>query len=224
MSKTKKETEETKMMTVVVANILNFNQYIPKLTQENPLLVYGLLFTIIFIETGLVIFPFLPGDSILFLVGSISTFSLQGLNLLMIISVLSVAAVLGDFLNFEIGEHFGTMITRSKFGSRFVTPKRLGKAKFFFNKHGAMAIILARFTPLIRTLTPFVAGMSGMHYGKFARYNLIGGVSWIILMTLSGYMFGSIPFVKSHFELITIAIVFLSLVPMCFSAIYNNQK
>ncbi len=119
------------MMTVVVANILNFNQYIPKLTQENPLLVYGLLFTLIFIETGLVIFPFLPGDSILFLVGSISTFSLQGLNLLMIISVLSVAAVLGDFLNFEIGEHFGTMITRSKFGSRFVTPKRLGKAKFF---------------------------------------------------------------------------------------------
>ncbi len=87
-----------------------------------------------------------------------------------------------------------------------------------------MAIILARFTPLIRTLTPFVAGMSGMHYGKFARYNLIGGVSWIILMTLSGYMFGSIPFVKSHFELITIAIVFLSLVPMCFSAIYNKQK
>ncbi|WAM37627.1 VTT domain-containing protein [Leuconostoc pseudomesenteroides] len=212
------------MITILIAGLLNFNTYIPQLTQENPLLVYGLLFGLIFIETGLVIFPFLPGDSILFLVGSISTFSLQGLNLLTIIIVLSISAVLGDFVNFEIGEHFGTIIARSKLGSRFVTEKKLEKAQFFFNKHGAMAIILSRFTPLIRTLTPFVAGMSKMHYIEFARYNLVGGISWITMMTFSGFIFGSISFVKSNFELITIVIIFFSLVPTILSAIRKKHK
>ncbi|KRO28292.1 DedA protein (DSG-1 protein) [Lactiplantibacillus fabifermentans DSM 21115] len=176
--------------------------------------IYAGLFLLIFVETGLVVFPFLPGDSILFLCGSLAALANHSLQLTILLPLLAVAAVLGDLVNFEIGKRFGTHVLNSKRLSRFIKPEYLQESQAFFDRHGSLAIFLGRFVPIIRTLVPFTAGMSAMHYPTFARYNIIGGITWILVAVLAGFFFGNIGFVQQHFELIMLAIVFISLIPV----------
>ena len=172
--------------------------------------VYGFLFLIIFVETGLVIMPFLPGDSLLFLVGAFA--SQKIFNLWFSITLLFIAAVLGDTLNYMIGKKLGPVVFEKNY--RFVKREHLLKAQAFYEKHGAKAIILARFVPIVRTFAPFIAGVANMNYSKFISYNLIGGAIWIIGITLLGFFMGEIPYIKNNFEKVVLIIVFVSILPI----------
>jgi membrane-associated protein len=193
--------------------IIHLEKYLPQFIQLYGSWIYFLYFAVLFVETGLVIFPFLPGDSILFLGGSLAALPNGGINLwyLMIISI--VAAILGDFVNFEIGMRFGHYIESSPRWKKFIKPEYLKQAQDFFEKYGKISIFLGRFMPIIRTMVPFVAGTAKMPYRHFVTYNLVGGVTWVGLMTLVGYFFGQHPFVQQHFSLILIAIIFISVLP-----------
>jgi membrane-associated protein len=173
---------------------------------------YGFLFLIIFVETGLVIMPFLPGDSLLFLVGA---FSSQGIfNLGYVLILLFIAAVIGDTLNYMIGKKMGPIVFEKNY--RFMKKEHLLKAQIFYDKHGAKAIILARFVPIVRTFAPFIAGVASMNYSKFIFYNIIGGAIWVVGITLLGYFLGEIPYIKNNFEKVVLLIVFISILPILF--------
>jgi len=174
--------------------------------------VYAFLFAIIFVETGLVIMPFLPGDSLLFLVGA---FSSQGIfNLWFSLILLFIAAVTGDTLNYMIGKKIGPVVFERNY--KFIKKEHLLKAQAFYEKHGAKAIILARFVPIVRTFAPFIAGVASMNYSRFISYNIIGGVIWVFGITLLGYFLGEIPYIKSNFEKVVLLIVFVSILPIIF--------
>lgn len=176
---------------------------------------YLILFAIIFVETGLVIWPFLPGDSLLFAAGSFAAAGM--LNLAYLLVLLFVAAFLGDTVNYLIGKYFGEKILSLKFrGKPIVKPKYMEKTHAFYEKHGPKTIILARFVPIVRTFAPFVAGIGTMNYRKFISYNLIGGFVWVVGITLLGYFFGTIPIVKENFELVVLGIIGLSVLPIIF--------
>ncbi|KRM32572.1 DedA protein (DSG-1 protein) [Agrilactobacillus composti DSM 18527 = JCM 14202] len=177
-------------------------------------LIYIGLFLLIFIETGLVVVPFLPGDSLLFLCGSLAALSKQSLNIWLLLLLLTLAAVGGDSVNFEIGKHLGHYLTTTSKLNRFIKPQYLKRSQTFFNQHGKLAIFLGRFIPIIRTFIPFTAGIGQMNYRDFIIYNISGGFSWVALALGSGYFFGNIAFIKVHFELILIAIVIISLLPV----------
>lgn len=193
--------------------IPNINVLLPQLINQYGWLVYIGLFCLVFIETGVVVLPFLPGDSLLFLCGSLAAMSTHPLNVAVLAVLLSVAAILGDALNFEIGEHAGQHLTHTKWFQRIVRPQHLAQSEAFFAKHGRPAIFLGRFMPIIRTIIPFTAGASKMRYRDFALFNVIGGISWVLIVLSCGYMFGNIMVVKNHFELIMLAIVVISLLP-----------
>ncbi|GEO68183.1 VTT domain-containing protein [Levilactobacillus acidifarinae] len=200
-------------MTIIAASLLNLNTLVPQLLGQYGAWLYAGLFLLIFIETGLVVFPFLPGDSILFLCGSLAAGS-GNLHLGVLLVTLTIAAVLGDFVNFEIGKRFGHyMVTHDRF-KRWLKPQHLDRASAFFAKYGGLAIFLGRFIPIIRTLVPFTAGMGRMPYLSFARYNVMGGVTWMAVVLGAGYLFGNIPVVQQNFELIMVAIVLISLLPV----------
>jgi len=208
------------MITALMFHLLSFQTLVPALAASHAILVYGLLFLLIFAETGLVIFPFLPGDSLLFLVGTLATLQFHGLNLIITLVLLSFAAILGDYVNFKIGKHAKGFLLKNRFiSSKILTPKRVSESERFFKRHGSFAIILARFTPVIRTIVPFVAGMSNMSELTFLKTNIIGGIAWVSIALLAGYFFGSIPVVQAHFSLVTLAIVAISLLPMLFTFI-----
>ena len=175
-----------------------------------PVMAYGCVFLIIFIETGVVFFPFLPGDSLLFASG----FCAQGggFNIVALLTVAWVAAILGDQCNFMIGHFFGKKIVESG-KVKAMTPERLQKSEAFLQKWGHLAIFLGRFFPFIRTFVPFIAGMGGMHWRNFVIFNVLGGITWSTLFTLLGYFFGGIPFVQEHFELLIVGIVLVSVIP-----------
>ncbi len=172
--------------------------------------MYVILFAIIFAETGLVVTPFLPGDSLLFAIGAIAARGVLSLPVILI--GLSVAAILGDTVNYFVGKYFGDHVLK-KF-SRIVKPAHIEKTHGFYEKYGAKTIVIARFVPIVRTLAPFVAGIADMHYRTFSRYNIFGGLLWIVSLTLSGYFFGNLEIVQKNFSLVIVGIVFLSLVPM----------
>ncbi|AMV60378.1 DedA protein [Pediococcus damnosus] len=211
------------MITTLLTGLLNMNHLLPHLIAQYGSLVYVGLFALIFIETGLVIFPFLPGDSILFLSGSIAAMSTHSLNYITLIVLLSIAAIAGDSLNFELGHHFGGHLSSPKW-QRWIKPKYLAEAELFFKKYGNWAIFLGRFIPIIRTFVPFTAGISKMHYRQFILYNVIGGITWVSIAVLSGYFFGNIPIIKAHFELIMLAIVLISLIPMMVMLLKRTRK
>ena len=169
---------------------------------------YGILFAVIFIETGLVIMPFLHGDSLLFAAGTFA--ALGSFNVWGLIGLLIIAAVTGDAVNYSIGHYLG----ERAYSIKWIKKEYLEKTHAFFEKHGGKAIFLARFVPIVRTFAPFVAGIGKMSYAYFATYNIVGGVTWVILFTLLGYFFGNIPFVKKNFEFVIIAIILISVVPM----------
>jgi membrane-associated protein len=177
--------------------------------------VYWILAAIIFCETGLVVTPILPGDSLLFATGAILALDLPGLNLPTMCVVLIIAAILGDMVNYHIGKWAGPRIFRGE-TSRWLNPKHLDKTREFYAKHGGKTIILARFIPIVRTYAPFVAGMSGMKYSQFFAYNVVGGIVWIVSFTVLGYYFGTLPVVKSNFQYIVLGIIVVSFFPVVF--------
>jgi len=187
---------------------LHLDEYLAKIILDYGTWTYGILFVVIFVETGLVVMPFLPGDSLLFAAGTFA--ALGSLNVWVIIGLLIVAAVLGDAVNYSVGHYLG----ERAYNIKWIKREYLDKTHAFFEKHGGKAIFLARFVPIVRTFAPFVAGIGKMSYGYFATYNIVGGVSWVTIFTLLGYFFGNIPFVKANFEFVIVAIILISVVPM----------
>ncbi|CAM3065027.1 cytochrome O ubiquinol oxidase [Lactococcus hircilactis] len=175
--------------------------------------VYVLLGAIIFIETGLVIFPFLPGDSILFFVGSMAALYPGKLSLFWLMVIMGTIAFLANVLNYEIGRRFGDVIPKHPKLSRFLKPEYMDEAHLFFKKWGAWAIFLGRFMPIIRTIIPFTAGAGKMPQKKFLFFNFLGGFSWVIVALGAGFLFGQVPFIKKNFEFVMIMIVIISLLP-----------
>lgn len=173
---------------------------------------YGLLFTIVFCETGLVVTPFLPGDSLLFAVGALAAAEGSPISLGLAIGLLIVAAILGDAVNYAVGLRLGPAVFRRE-DSRWLNRKHLDHAQAFYEKYGAKTIVLARFLPIVRTFAPFVAGIGKMSYRRFAAYNVVGGVAWVLLFTLAGYFFGDLPWVKTNFHYVIVAIIVLSVIP-----------
>lgn len=174
---------------------------------------YVLLFAVIFAETGLVAVPFLPGDSLLFAVGALSGTVNSPINLPFTAALLIVAAILGDAVNYWVGYKLGPKVFASE-GSRLLNKKHLLEAQRFYDKHGGKTIILARFMPIVRTFAPFVAGIGRMGYARFFAFNVIGGAVWVSVCLVAGWMFGNHPFVKKHFELVVVAIVAISVLPI----------
>lgn len=190
--------------------ILHLDLYLGQIISTYGTITYAILFIIIFIETGLVFTPFLPGDSLLFAAGAFA--ALGSLNIFVLLILLTIAAILGDTANYWIGHFFGEqLIANPKVP---IKKEDIEKTKAFFEKYGGKTIILARFVPIVRTFAPFVAGVSKMTYGKFISYNFIGGILWVLVATLAGFFFGNIEIVKENFSLVVLAIVILSVLPM----------
>ncbi|MEF2245994.1 MULTISPECIES: DedA family protein [unclassified Paenibacillus] len=183
---------------------------------------YAILFLIVFVETGVVIFPFLPGDSLLFASGA---FAAQGaFNLGILMLVFFAAAVIGDTVNYHIGKKVGTVIRPDTWFGKLINQEKMDKAEAFFNKHGGKTIIIARFMPFIRTFAPFVAGASRMNYRYFIAYNIIGAVIWVGLCTTAGYYFGNIPVIKNNFSTVLLLIIFVSVLPAIIAFLKEKFK
>ena len=189
---------------------LHLDKYLSEIIQDYGHLTYIILFIIIFCETGLVVLPFLPGDSLLFAAGA---FAAKGdLSVGILYVILCIAAVLGDSVNYEIGSFFGPKIAKQE-KTRFLNKEHVERTHKFYEKYGAKTIIIARFIPIIRTFAPFVAGIGDMGYKKFLQFNVIGGVSWISICLFGGYWFGNIPIVKQNFTIVIVGIVIISIMP-----------
>ena len=187
---------------------LHLDEYLAKIISDYGTWTYAILFVVIFVETGLVVMPFLPGDSLLFAAGTFA--ALGSLNIWLIAGLMMVAAVLGDAVNYSIGHYLGERAYKIK----WIKKEHLDKTHAFFEKHGGKAIFLARFVPIVRTFAPFVAGIGKMSYAYFATYNVVGGVTWVLTFSLLGYFFGNLEFVQKNFELVIIAIILISVLPM----------
>jgi membrane-associated protein len=196
---------------------LHLDKYLAAMTTQYGGWVYALLFLIIFVETGLVVMPFLPGDSLLFVAGAIA--GLGGLSLSILIPLLIVAAVLGDALNYSIGRYFGDKVFSWK-DSRFFNREAFDKTHAFYEKHGPLTIIIARFIPFVRTFAPFVGGVAHMTYPRFALFNVIGGCLWVGSLTALGYLIGNTPWVQQNFSLVTLAMIIVPGLP----AVYQVLK
>lgn len=183
--------------------------------------IYGILFLIIFVETGLVVMPFLPGDSLLFAAGALAA-STGAMDPALIILCLSTAAILGDSLNYQIGRYIGPRVF--EIDNRFIKQEHLLKTHAFFEKHGGKTIIFARFLPFFRTFVPFIAGASKMDYKFFFLFNVVGGILWIASLTLLGFAFGNIPVIKDNFTHLVFGIIILSILPAVFEFIRSKQK
>ncbi len=201
--------------------ILHIGDHLQQLVNDYGNWIYGILFAIIFCETGLVILPFLPGDSMLFAAGTIA--AVGQMNIFALVGLLVIAAMLGDFVNFEIGKHFGQTLFSNP-NSKIFKHSYLQKTHEYFEKYGGRTIIIARFIPIVRTFAPFVGGMGRMKYSEFVRYNVIGAVLWVSFFSLLGYFFGQLPFVKQHFSWIMIAIIVVSVVPMIVEIIRQRHN
>ena len=190
--------------------ILNLDHYLTYLINNYGLEAYLIIFLIIFCETGLVVLPFLPGDSMIFVLGALGA---NGkINLLAIGTILMLAAILGNMLNYQIGRWFGPKVFERDTG-RLFKKEYLLRTHAFFEKHGGKTIVIARFMPIIRTFAPFVAGIGQMEYYRFTIYNVIGSVAWVLVCLGAGYLFGNIPVVENNFTLIIVGIIFISLIP-----------
>lgn len=208
------------LLRFLVDFILNIDVHLGQIISTYGIMTYAILFFIIFMETGLVFTPFLPGDSLLFAAGAFA--SLNSLNIGLLLLILSIAAVLGDTANYWVGHFFGKKIVAHP--KIPIDEEHIKETKKFFDKYGGKTIILARFMPFIRTFAPFVAGVGKMSYGQFFSYNVVGGVLWVFIATLAGYFFGNIKFVRENFSLVIIGVVFISIVPIVVEIIRKKVK
>ncbi len=207
-------------MQYLIDFILHLDKHMTWIISTYGAVTYLILFLIIFVETGVIIMPFLPGDSLLFAVGA---FCAKGsLDLTSCLVLLFIAAVLGDSLNYGIGRRIGKRIFEMK--SKWIKEAHLLKAQRFYEKHGGKTIILARFLPIVRTFAPFVAGVGKMDYRAFLAYNVVGGAIWVFLFTLLGFFFGNLPFVQKNFSLVIFGIVGLSILPPLIEYLRNRNK
>jgi len=201
---------------------LNLPEYLMQFTSQHGPWVYGLLFLVVFCETGLVVTPFLPGDSLLFAIGAISADPKSGLNVWICILVLALAAFCGDNTNYWIGRSAGKWLLR-RF-PRIVKPQHIEKTHAFFERYGGKTIIIARFVPIVRTITPFVAGSGRMTYPRFLAYSVAATALWIGLIIPAGWFFGNIPVVRDHFELVVLGIIAISIMPMVIEALKHRAR
>jgi membrane-associated protein len=200
---------------------LHLDRYLSAIIQQYGLWTYGILFVVIFIETGLVVTPFLPGDSLLFAAGTFA--ALKALNIGWLIALLAAAAIIGDTVNYWVGQALGPKIFHKE-GSRVFKKEYLDRTHAFFEKYGGKTIIIARFVPIVRSFAPLVAGMGRMSYGRFIAFNIVGGVGWVVLLTGAGYFFGNIPVVRKNFSLVVLAIIIISTIPAVTEAVRHRRE
>lgn len=210
---------------------LHLDDHLHAMILDYGVWIYAILFLIIFVETGLVVMPFLPGDSLLFAAGTFcagvtnEVGQSASLNLFLVLGLLIVAAILGDGLNYLLGKKVGLRMLQMKLrGKQLVNQKYIDQTHAFYEKHGPKTIIIARFVPIVRTFAPFVAGIGEMSYAKFIRFNVIGGVVWVVALTLAGYFFGGLDFVKNNFETVIFGIIGISILPMVIEIIRAKFK
>ncbi|CNH79438.1 MULTISPECIES: DedA family protein [Yersinia] len=199
----------------VIDFILHIDVHLAELVSQYGVWVYGILFLILFCETGLVVTPFLPGDSLLFVAGALASLPSNDINVHIMVALMVTAAILGDAINYAIGRVFGEKLFSNP-DSKIFRRSYLDKTHQFYEKHGGKAIILARFVPIIRTFAPFVAGMGKMSYRHFAAYNVIGALVWVLLFTYAGYLFGNVPIVQNNLKLLIVVIIVVSILPGVF--------
>lgn len=198
------------LLTLLIDLVVHLDDHLQALVANYGAWVYLILFLIVFCETGLVVTPFLPGDSLLFVAGAIA--AAGGMNIHLLVVLLIIAAILGDAVNYSIGHYIGPRVLKDR-NSRWLNPKHLERAHEFYERHGGKTIIIARFVPIIRTYAPFVAGAASMPYPKFALYNISGAVLWVMSLGYAGYFFGNIPVIKNNLTLVIITIIILSILP-----------
>ena len=200
--------------------ILHIDQYLSIIIQTYNIWTYAILSLIIFLETGLVATPFLPGDSLLFAAGSFA--ALGALDIIILLTMLSISAIIGDSVNYSIGRYIGPKVFKSE-SSIFLNKKYLLRTQEFYDKHGKKTIFLARFVPIIRTFAPFIAGIGKMEYTTFLKFNIVGGIAWVSLFLLGGYFFGNLPIVQENFSIVILAIIIISFIPI-FIEIFRMRK
>lgn len=206
----------------IIDFILHIDAHLLELTNTYGIWIYVILFVIVFCETGLVVTPFLPGDSLLFATGAIIALPGSELNLFLMAIVIMVAAIIGDATNYYIGKSVGIKIFSIK--SRFIKKEYLDRTHEFYEKHGGKTIIYARFIPIIRTFAPFVAGIGTMNYSRFFTFNVVGAILWVVLFLGAGYLFGNIPLIKDNFSLVILTIIAVSLLPILFEYIKAKRS
>ena len=204
----------------LISFIIHIDQHLIDIIDIFGVWSYAILFLIVFVETGLVIFPFLPGDSLLFASGAFA--AMGAFNISSLLIVFFTAAVIGDTVNYHIGKKVGTSISPNSFLGKVINQERMQVAENFFNRHGGKTIVIARFMPFIRTFAPFIAGASRMNYRYFVIYNIVGPVVWVGICTIAGYLFGNMPIIKDNFSTVLLLIIFLSVLPAIFSIIKNR--
>jgi len=202
---------------------LHLDRHLAELTHALGPYVYFLLFAIVFCETGLVVTPFLPGDSLLFATGALASLPDSGLSFPILAALLVAAAVLGDAVNYSVGAWFGPRVFASE-ESRWLNKQHLRRTHEFYEKYGGKTIILARFVPIIRTFAPFVAGVGAMTYPRFALYNVTGGTAWVLAFLGAGHWFGQLPIVKQYFHLVIVAIIVISLIPVVVEVVRARRE
>jgi membrane-associated protein len=202
---------------------LHVDRHLNDFAGAHPVGVYALLATIIFCETGFVVTPFLPGDSLLFAVGALAAATASPISLPLVIVLLCASANLGDLINYSVGRRVGPAVFHKE-SSFLLNKKHLLEAHSFYERHGRKTIILARFVPIVRTFAPFVAGIGKMPFARFIGFSIGGGILWVTLLTLCGYFFGHIAFVQRHFEVVVLAICFISVLPMVFHAVQSKKQ
>jgi membrane-associated protein len=201
------------LLTQFIDIVLHLDKHLALLVQQYGLWIYGILFFIIFAETGFVVTPFLPGDSLLFVAGALAALGEGGMDILILMGVLSSAAILGNMVNYQVGRFLGPKVFQWE-NSRFFNRDALVKTHAFYEKHGGKTLVLSRFLPLFRTFAPFVAGIGAMSYAKFTLFNLVGALTWVVSLCLAGYWLGNIPWVKANLSVIIIGIIIASLLPL----------
>jgi len=207
----------------IVDIFLHLDQHLGQIIEDYGALTYIILFMIIFVETGVVVMPFLPGDSLLFAAGMMAAKYSESLNIWLIIALLLVAAILGDTCNYLLGKRFGATALQMRISGRhIIKPDHVAHTHSFYEKYGPSTIVIARFVPIVRTLAPFVAGIGVMDYRIFFKYNVIGGILWVFSLTLAGYFLGSIPLVRDNFEKVIMGIILLSVLPIIWQLVKKN--
>ncbi len=211
------------LLQYLIELFLHLDKHLNEIITQYQSWTYLILFGVIFAETGLVVTPFLPGDSLLFAAGTLAALADSPLNVHLLAALLMVAAIIGDTVNYAIGKYFGEkLLAHPKM--KMIKPQHIKKTQQFYEKHGGKTIILARFIPIIRTFAPFVAGIGEMEYKRFISYNVIGGVVWVYLFVYAGYFFGNLEFVKNNFSLVIVAIIIISVIPVVIEFVKHRME